>query len=455
MSKTVLENESYMARTAVVEGFRSPFCKEGSNLKNVPPEFLGAMMISEMIQRMKNMGADPKLVDFVIGSNVATPAHAPNIARVAAVKGGLDPSIPADTIGKNCGSGIAAVNYGDLLIKAGRAHTIVVVGVELMSQIPLIYQDIIKKDFALLARPLPATAKVKLTLSLYSKLLRFWMKEYSPKVGLLLGLTDPICDLIMGLTAENLAKDSSFGITREDQDRFAVLSHRKASQAQKLLAQEIHSLYLPDKNKYSYIYSDNGVHKDASLEVFAKAKPFFDRRYGTVTAANSSQITDGAACILLMDEHKAKDLGLPVLGYIVDYCDVGFDPTRMGLAPVAAIAKLLKQAGQTLKDMSVVEINEAFAAQTLACTRVMSSNTLMDKFFSSYRLGNAPGEISESQLNPNGGAIALGHPVGVSGLRLIITALKELGRRNTEQALVSACIGGGQANAMILERSQS
>ena len=120
-----------MARTAIVEGFRSPFCKEGSDLKNIPPEFLGAMMVSEMVRRMKNMGADPKLVDFVVGSNVATPAYAPNIARVAAVKGGLDPSIPADTIGKNCGSGIAAVNYGDLLIKAGRAHTVVVVGVEL------------------------------------------------------------------------------------------------------------------------------------------------------------------------------------------------------------------------------------------------------------------------------------------------------------------------------------
>lgn len=443
-----------MIRTAIVEGFRSPFCKEGTFLKNVPPEFLGAMMISEMIKRMKNMDVDPAKVDFVVGSNVATPAHAPNLARISAVRGGLPPSIPADTIGKNCGSGIAVVNYGDLLIKSGRAKIVVVIGVELMSQIPLMYQDIIKRDFVSLSRPQSIATKAKLVLSLYLKLFRFWKKEYFPKIGLMLGLTDPICNLLMGLTAENLAKDPSLEITREDQDKFALRSHQKAHRAEKLLAEEIHPLYISDGNKYSYVDSDNGIRKDASLEMFTKAKPFFDRRYGTVTAANSSQITDGAACVLLMDEHTAKGFGLPILGYVVDYCDIGFDPTRMGLAPVGAIAKLLSQTKRNLKEVSIVEINEAFAAQTLACTRVMSSNTLMNKFFSSYNLGNAPGEVRNDQLNPNGGAIALGHPVGVSGMRLIITALKELARRDTDQALVSACIGGGQANAMLLERKR-
>lgn len=443
-----------MNRTAIIEGFRSPFCKEGTFLKDIPPEFLGAMMISEMIQRMKNWGVDPSLVDFVVGSNVTTPAHALNISRVAAVKGGLPENIPADGIIKNCGSGIAAVNYGDMLIKAGRAKIVVVVGIEIMSQAPFLYQDALKKDFVALTRPLPLMAKTKLILNLYSKLFRFWKKEYAPKVGLLLGLTDPICDLIMGLTAENLAKDPSLEITREDQDRFALRSHQKAHQAEKLLAEEIHPLYIPGRNKYSYVEYDNGIRKNASSEIFAKARPFFDRRYGSVTAANSSQITDGAACVLLMDEHTARGFGLPVLGYIVDYCDIGFDPSRMGLAPAGAIAKVLKNTGRKLKDMSVVEINEAFAAQVLACTKVVSSNTLMNKFFSSYGLGNAPGEIRDDQLNPNGGAVALGHPVGVSGMRLIITALKELNRRNTDQALVSTCIGGGQANAMILERSR-
>lgn len=443
-----------MTRTAIVEGFRSPFCKEGTELRNVPPEFLGAMMISEMIQRMKNWGVDPASIDLVIGSNATTPAHAPNIGRVAAVKGGLPENIPADGILKNCGSGIAAVNYGDLWINPGRARIVIVVGVELMSQIPFLYQDEIKRDFISLTRPLPWTAKTKLILSLYSKLFRFWEKEYAPKIGLLLGLTDPICNLIMGLTAENLAKDPALGITRNDQDEFALRSHQKALKAQEnnILAEEIFPLHIPNEKNYSYIDSDNGIRKEASPELFAKSKPFFDKRYGTVTPGNSSQITDGAACILLMDECLAKSLGLPILGYVVDYTHLGFDPTRMGLAPVAAITKLLKKTGRTLNDISVLEINEAFAAQTLACTRVISSNTLMNKFFSSYNLGNAPGEISEEQLNPNGGAIALGHPVGVSGLRIILTALKELARRDADQAIVSTCIGGGQANAMLLER---
>lgn len=440
-----------MARTVIVDGFRSPFCKEGTSLSSVPSEFLGALMISEMVYRMRNWGMNPNSVDFVIGSNVATPAHAPNIARVAAVKGGLDPSIPADTIGKNCGSGIAAVNYGDLLIKSGRAKIIVVIGVEIMSQIPLLYQDTIKRDFLTLTRSLSPMAKTKTILRLYSKLFRFWKKENSPRVGLLLGLTDPICGLVMGLTAENLAKDPDLAITREAQDLFSIASHHKASKAEGLLAEEIYPLYLPNRDGCVYLNSDNGIRENASLKLFAKSKPFFDRRYGTVTAANSSQITDGAACALLMDDEMAKSLGLPVLGYVVDYCDAGYDPSKMGLSPVAAIANILRRTGRTLRDMSVIEINEAFAAQTLACVKVMSSDALMGKFFSSYDLGNAPGEVKEDQLNPNGGAIALGHPVGVSGLRLIITALKELKRRGDEQALVSACIGGGQGNAMILE----
>ena len=184
----------------------------------------------------------------------------------------------------------------------------------------------------------------------------------------------------------------------------------------------------------------------------SKSKPFFDKKYGSVTAGNSSQITDGAACLLLMNEDKAKTLGLPVLGYIVDYADVGFKPEIMGLSPVGAIAKVLKQNKMKLNDFSVIEINEAFAAQVLACLKTINSDRLMKKWFSDYGFENALGEISDSQLNPRGGAIALGHPVGVSGIRLVITALNELKTRNQEYGLVSACIGGGQGNAMILER---
>ncbi|OGN07049.1 MAG: hypothetical protein A2750_02520 [Candidatus Yanofskybacteria bacterium RIFCSPHIGHO2_01_FULL_45_42] len=444
-----------MSRTAIVDGFRSPFCKEGTFLKNIPPELLGAMMVSEMLQRMRNWGIDPKKIDLVIGSNVGTPPDAINIARVAAVKGGLPESVPADTVGKNCGSGIAAVHYGNVLIKANDRKIVLVVATESMSRLPIMYAESIRNDLIAFSRAKTKKKQVKIAVSIYPKLLRLQNKKYAPQSGLLLGLTDQLCGLIMGLTAEKLAKDPSLGITRKDQDRFAMWSHQKVLNAQKrgILAEEILPLYVPRKT-YSLVDSDNGVQKNLSLETFARTKPFFDRRFGTVTAANSSQITDGAACALLMNSETARDLGLPVLGYVVDYCDVGYDPSRMGLSPVAAIANILHKTGRTMKDMSVIEINEAFAVQTLACLKVLSSNTLMSKFFSAYNLGNAPGEIQEKQLNPNGGAIALGHPVGVSGLRLIITALKELERKGDEQALVSACIGGGQGNAMILERGQ-
>lgn len=444
-----------MEKVTVVDGFRTPFCKAGSVLKDIRPDLLGALAVREMIQRMHNWGVKKSQIEFVVGSNVATPPHAPNIARVAAVKGGLPESIPAQTLNQNCGSGIAAVDYGRNLIELGRYDTVLVVGVESMSQIPLIYSDEIKKEFLRLSEIKAKTARLKILFRLYPKLFKFWDKKYQPIVGLFLGLTDPICDLIMGLTAENLAKDPCFGITRQDQDLFAVNSNQKAftAQQQGIFSQEIAGIYVTNNNKHAFVDSDNGIRNDQ--ESISRSKPYFDKHYGTVTAGNSSQITDGAACILLMNRHLAKGLGLPVMGYIGEYEQIGFDPTRMGLAPAGAIAKLLKKTRLSLKNFSTIEINEAFAAQVLACVKTLASEKLMTRWFGSYSLTASIGEINPNQLNPNGGAIALGHPVGVSGMRLIITALKELKRRKDEKSLVSACIGGGQANAMILEKENS
>lgn len=444
-----------MNRTVIVEGFRTGFCKQGTFLRDVPADILGAMVVKEMIARLNMWGLKSSIIDYVVGSNVTTPPHAPTIARVAAIKGGLPKSIPAQNITQNCGSGISAVDYGSNLIKIGRHETVLIVGVESMSQVPLFYADSIKRDLEAFAYAKNWQEKTKIFARFLPKQIKVWQKEYQPKAGLLLGFTDPICGLIMGLTAENLAKDPSLEITRKKQDDFALFSHQKAKQAQKLLAEEICPLCFPNGSKYSCVASDNGIRKDPQPEAFAKTKPFFDKRYGTVTAGNSSQITDGAACILLMKEEKAKALGLPILGYIVNYTDIGFDPEIMGLSPVGAIAKILKQSEMSLKDFSVVEINEAFAAQTLACLKTMSSHFLMKKYFyQDYGFDTALGEIDSQNFNPNGGAIALGHPIGVSGMRLIITALKELARRNGDRALVSACIGGGQGNAMIVERSR-
>lgn len=440
----------------IVDGFRTPFCKEGTLLKDVSADFLGALAIREMLQRMDNWNLPPASIEFVIGSCVTEPAHAKNIARVAAEKGGLSrfTSASAQTLNQNCGSGIAVVDYARNLIELGRYNCILAVGVESMSQIPLLYSDAIKEDFYSLQRARKTGEKVKIMLRLYSKPFRFWRKDYAPQIGLLMGLTDPICDLVMGLTAEKLAKDPSLGISREDQDKFALRSNELASKAQEagIFKQEIAPLIIPTEKDCLYVESDNGLHKTAKLELFQRSKPFFDKRYGTVTPANSSQITDGAACILLMSEGRAHTLGLPILGYVGEYADAGFDPSRMGLAPVGAINKILKKTKRSIRSFSRIEINEAFAAQVLACLRVMSSDVLTKKFFSAYGFEKAIGEIDDRRLNPNGGAIALGHPVGVSGMRLIITALKELERAGGESALISACIGGGQGNTMILRR---
>lgn len=442
-----------MRRVAIVDGFRTAFCKEGTHFKDLEADSLGALALREVLRRLDDRNLPKTVVDRVLGSNVATPPHAPNIARVMAVKGGLPVSIPAETIGKNCGSGIAAVHYGRMWIESGSADTILVVGVESMSRIPFFYQPEVTQAFKDLAGSRLPIARSMAMLKVYSQMLRFWRKEYQPLVGLKLGLTDPTCDLIMGMTAENLAKDPSFGITRADQDTFALRSHERTSQAQeKIFREEIAPIYVPTQNGYTFVDADNGIRVNQTMKALRKLPPVFDKKHGTVTVGNSSQVTDGAACILLMVEEKAKSLGLPVLGYVSEYEDIGFDPARMGLSPAGAIAKVLNKSKASLDDFSVIEINEAFAAIVLACLRTMASDGLMKKWFGSYGFDKALGEVDDKTLNPRGGAIALGHPVGVSGMRLIITALREITRRGERRALVSACIGGGQGVAMIVER---
>ena len=441
-----------MRKVAIVDGFRTAFCKEGTQFQDVEADLLGALVVREMLQRFDNWNLPHTIVDRVIGSNVATPPHAPNLARVMAVKGGLPASIPADTLGKNCGSGVAAVHYGRLWIESGSADTILIAGAESMSRIPFFYQPQVTQSFRNLVGAKTSSAKIAPLFRLYSQLFRFWHKDYQPLIGLQLGLTDPTCDLIMGMTAENLAKDPSFGITRQDQDIFACRSHHRASAAQeKIFREEISPVYVMTQNGHVCVELDNGIRHDQTIEALQKLKPFFDKKSGTVTIGNSSQVTDGAACILLMCGEKAKSLGLPILGYVGDYEDIGFDPSRMGLSPAGAMAKVLKKTKLSLNDFGVIELNEAFAAIVLACVRTMASDALMQKWFGGYGLDHALGEVDDSVLNPHGGAIALGHPVGVSGMRLIITALREMNRREAERALVSACIGGGQGIAMIVE----
>lgn len=440
-----------MRSVVVVDGFRTPLCKEGTDFRETDADVLGAWVVREMITRCHRWNLPLETIDCVVGSNVATPSHAVNPTRVAAVTGGLPVTIPADTVaGKNCGSGVAALYYASLRIRSGDADTVLVIGMEAMSRISIAYHHTVAARLLQYGKARSVGERVAAARALIPTLLN--LKKYPPRVGLVLGLTDPMCDLIMGLTAENIAKDPALGITREDQDLFSVRSHRNAAQAWKdgIFADEVVPMYVPERS--AYVGRDNGIRDDAGQETFGTVKPVFDRRHGSVTPANSSQITDAAAAMLLMEESKAQALGLPILGYVKDYADFGYEPSCMGLAPVGAIAKVLTKARLTLKDVALWEINEAFASVVLGISRILNSSALMESKFTRYGLTERLGEIPPDDLNPHGGAIALGHPVGVSGLRLAMTALFELKRRNAERALISACVGGGQGVAMILER---
>jgi acetyl-CoA C-acetyltransferase len=267
-------------------------------------------------------------------------------------------------------------------------------------------------------------------------------------IGIMKGLTDPIVGLLMGQTAENLAH--RFGITRAQMDAFSVRSHEKVVKAQEAgyLAPgggEVEALYDPKGNAYSL---DDGVRKDASVENLKKLRPFFDRKYGNVTAGNSSQITDGAAWLVLASEDALKKFDLKPIGRIVDSQWAGLDPAQMGLGPVHAATPILKRHGLGLNDLDYWEINEAFAAQVLGCLAAWQ-----DEKYCKEELGldSALGALDESKLNVDGGAIALGHPVGASGARIVLHLLKTLKRTGKKKGMASICIGGGLGGAMLVE----
>jgi len=313
-----------------------------------------------------------------------------------------------------------------------------------MTQVPLLFRQSTAEKFARLARAKTFLQKVK-------GFTAFRPSDFAPRIGLQLGLTDPVCGLNMGETAEVLARE--FAITRELQDAFALESNARALAAREKLAEEICPVYPGSKplagNRSSAITADNGMRQDQTLEALAKLKPVFDRKTGTVTAGNSSQITDGAVALLVMTEAKAAELGYTPIGALSGYATAGCDPVRMGLGPVFAIAKAEEKLGLTLEQADLIELNEAFAAQVLAVLKCFKSDEFAKKFLGRNR---PLGKIDKDRLNVNGGAIALGHPVGATGARLILTSLKELARRQAKRALVSLCVGGGQGVAFWLER---
>ena len=276
----------------------------------------------------------------------------------------------------------------------------------------------------------------------------FASTPHKPRISVVEGLTDPFVGINMGQTAEILAKE--FEISREEQDRFALSSHKKAVAAQQngILGQEIAPVFLPPSFK-DFVAADIGPRAEQTMEQLGKLKPFFDRKYGTITVGNACPLTDGAAAVLMMSRARAKELGLKPIVSIRGYAFAGLEPERMGLGPAYATPIALKRAGLTLKDMGRIELNEAFAAQVIACMKAMASDT-----FGKTKLGLAGkvGDIDPEIVNVNGGAIALGHPVGATGTRLVITLMKEMKRSNIQFGLATLCIGGGQGGSVILER---
>ena len=426
-----------MKHVVIVDGLRSPYLKFDTDFKDIPAQQLGAKVLAELLERLNMNPAD---LDEVIVGNVAQPPEAANIARNIALFAGVPQEVPAFSVQRNCASGMQAIADAWYRIQAGHGSTYMTGGVESMSQIPLLWN----KDASEWMAKLFKAKTLGQRLQLFSQLKG---KFFKPVIGLQLGLTDGYCGLNMGETAEVLAKE--FRITREEQDRFAMNSHNKAEKATKegILAEEIMPIAVPPK--YNRMVSeDNGIRNGQSMEALAKLKPVFDRHNGTVTAGNSSQITDGAAMNLVMEEEKAKALGYKPIGRIKSFAFAALDPKRMGLGPAYSSKLALEQAGMTMKDIQRVEMNEAFAAQMIANLRIFESDALSKQYLGTEK---ALGAIDPAILNVNGGAIALGHPVGSSAARLILTLLKELKRSNLETGLATLCVGGGQGAAFIVE----
>ncbi len=419
-------------RLMILDGLRTPFGKAQGALAALEADDLGRLVLREIADRRR---LRPEDVDQVILGCVGQNAKAANLARVVALRAGLGHAMPAMTVHRNCASGMEAITQAALRVATGRGHTFLVGGTESMSNYPLEVSDAAKRLLLKLQRARSLRARL-------SVLSRLRPRHLKPVVTLLRGLKDPTSGLDMGQTAEKIARE--FGVDREAQDAYALQSHRRATEARDRLAEEILPIATPSK----WVDEDESVRPEQSMEALAKLRPVFEKRYGTVTAGNACPVSDGAVGLLVGSEDRAGSLGVEPLGVLIDWCYVALDPTRMGLGPVHAIARLLHQTGLDIEDIDLFEINEAFAAQVLACLAAAR-----DAEFCRRELGleRALGEIPLERLNVNGGAVALGHPVGATGARLVLTLLREMKRRGLKRGVASLCVGGGQGAALLLE----
>ncbi len=421
-------------------GLRTPWARAGVAFAKEDAAHLGARVARELIART---GIDPAEIDEVIAGSVGPPHDQANVARILALRAGIPWQVPARSVQRNCASGLEAVTTAIASIKAGEGEPSLCVGVEVMSAYPLIVGTRMTGLFAKLAKAKSLGARI-------AALSTFRPSFLSPRVAIVEGLTDPTTGLMMGRTAELLARD--FGLTRAELDAFACESHRRAAAARargRFATEIVPHLALGAREGGKALAADDSIRDDQSAEKLGKLRPYFEKPDGVVTVGNSCGVTDGACALLVTTESRARALGLAPLARFKGHAFAGLDPSRMGLGPVFATAKVLEKTGCALSDFGAVELNEAFAAQVLACQKAFASDR-----FARETLGvaKALGTLDGARLNPNGGAIALGHPIGATGARLLLTAAHELRAGDHELTLATLCIGGGQGAAVVLER---
>lgn len=419
----------------IVDGARTPFLKAKAKAGPFSASDLAVNVGRELLARQPFSPND--FSEVVIGCVMPSPDEA-NIARLIALRLGCGKPMPAFTVQRNCASGMQSLDSAAKDIQLGRADLVLAGGTESMSRAPILFNDNMVNWLSGMWSSKTFLAKLK-------NMLSFRPGYLKPEIALVKGLSDPLVNLSMGQTAENVAYE--FGITREQMDEFAMQSHHRVAAAQdnNYFASTVLPLF---DSRGQYFTADDGVRRDTTLEKLAKLKPIFDKKFGSVTAGNSSQVTDGAALLILASKEAVKKYKLPVLAKIVDTEWAGLDPAEMGLGPVHAATPLMQRNKLGLDDIDFYEINEAFAAQVLGCLAAWEDDHYCRKYLN---LSGPMGRLDQSRLNVDGGAIALGHPVGASGARIVLRLVEILKRNNAKLGLASICIGGGQGGAMLVE----
>jgi acetyl-CoA acyltransferase len=426
----------YTPRVAVVRGLRTPFAKSGTVFGRLSALDLGKLVVAELVERA---GIDPNDVQEVVYGNVIPSVKAPNIAREIVLGTGLPRKIPGYSVSKACASANQAITSAADMIFRGYADTVIAGGAESLSDVPILFS----KNFS---EALMVANKQKSVGGKLGAFRRVKMKDLAPEAP---AIAESTTGLTMGESAEKMAKEN--GITREAQDAFAYQSHARAAAAtaEGRFKDEVMTVVVPPAFD-TVVETDNIIRADTTIEALAKLRPVFDRKYGTITAGNASPLTDGASAVLLMSEEKAKALGVKPIGFIKSYAYAATDPFDQLLqGPVFALPVALERAKLKLEEIGVIEMHEAFAAQVLSNIQWIGSKKIAQE-----KLGRSEpvGDIDPEKINRTGGSIAIGHPFGATGARIVTTVCNELQRTGEQYGLVTVCAAGGIGVAMVLER---